>query len=194
MTVCLPSSRQRVYALANLQPCTRPKATVRGSCKGRVSQLNHFDAQIQAFVCCREINKWHIRVCSWCELEFITNAKYKELVTREDCVAAVNRHTAKLLSNKGIMDLRLVKIGWTQGRNEVRWRPGQEISLASLCSNLRSFRSNAPYWKKYLWHYWDFFSSTGVISRPPQWFAARGFVHPLPPVVTPLDGHNLKSW
>jgi len=25
-----------------------------------------------------------------------------------------------------------------EGRNEVRWRPGKETSLASLCSNLRS--------------------------------------------------------
>jgi len=31
ITVCQPSSRQHVYALANLRPCTRPKATVRGS-------------------------------------------------------------------------------------------------------------------------------------------------------------------
>ena len=50
MTVCQPSSRQHVYALANLRPCTRPKATVRGSCNGRVSQLNHFDVQVQAYV------------------------------------------------------------------------------------------------------------------------------------------------
>jgi len=28
-----------------------------------------------------------------------------------------------------------------QGRNEVRWRPGQEASLALPCSNLRSFGS-----------------------------------------------------
>jgi len=62
MTVCQPSSRQHVYALANLRPCTRPKATVRGSCKGRVSQLIHLDVQVQAYVCCREVKTWHIRV------------------------------------------------------------------------------------------------------------------------------------
>jgi len=54
MSVCQPSSRQHVYALANLRPCMRPKAIVRGSCKGRVSQLNHFDVQVQAYVCYRE--------------------------------------------------------------------------------------------------------------------------------------------
>jgi len=84
MTVCQPSSRQHVYALANLRWCTRPKATVRGSCKGRVSQLNHFDVQVQAYVCYREVKTYHIRVCSWCELEFITDSTYYELVTRED--------------------------------------------------------------------------------------------------------------
>ena len=43
-----------------------------------------------------------------------------------------------------------------QGRNEVRWRPGQEASLAHLCSNLRSFGSKSTVWRKYLWHCWDF--------------------------------------
>ena len=31
---------------------------------------------------------------------------------------------------------------YTQGRNEVRWRPGREASLAPPCPNLRSFDSN----------------------------------------------------
>jgi len=104
MTVCQPSSRQHVHALANLRPCTRPKAAVRGSCKGRVSQLNHFDVQVQAHVCYREVKTWHIRIGSWCELEFTTDSTYYELVTREDCITAVNHHTAKLPSNKGILD------------------------------------------------------------------------------------------
>jgi len=104
MTVCQLSSRQHVYALANLRPWTWPKANVRGSCKGRVSQLNHFDVQVQAYVRYREVKTWHIRVCFWCELEFITDSTYYELVTREDCITAVNRHTAKLPSNKGLMD------------------------------------------------------------------------------------------
>ena len=32
---------------------------------------------------------------------------------------------------------------YNQGRNEVRWRPGQETSLAPPCSNLRSFGSKS---------------------------------------------------
>jgi len=35
---------------------------------------------------------------------FIADSTYYELVTREDCITAVNRHTAKLPSNKGSMD------------------------------------------------------------------------------------------
>ena len=84
MTVCHPSSRQHVYALANLRLCMQLQATVRGSCKGRVSQLNHFDVQVQSYVWYREVKTWHICVCSWCELEFITDSSYYELVMRED--------------------------------------------------------------------------------------------------------------
>jgi len=35
-----------------------------------------------------------------------------------------------------------------QGRNEVRWRPGQETGLAPPCSNLRSFGSKCTVLKK----------------------------------------------
>ena len=35
-----------------------------------------------------------------------------------------------------------------QGRNKVRWRLGQEVSLASPCSNRRSFGSKCPVLKK----------------------------------------------
>jgi len=50
---------------------------------------------------------------------------------------------------------------------------GQEASLSPRCSNLRSFWSNVLYWRRYLWHCWDFFSSPAVISRPPPWCAPR---------------------
>ena len=42
-----------------------------------------------------------------------------------------------------------------QGRNEVRWRPGQEASFAPPYSHLGTFGSKL-YWRKYLWHCWDF--------------------------------------
>jgi len=37
-----------------------------------------------------------------------------------------------------------------QGRNEVRWRPGQEASLAPPCSNLRPCGSKCNLLKKVL--------------------------------------------
>ena len=66
--------------------------------------LDHFDVQVQAYICYREVKTWHIHVCSWCELEFITDSTYYELVPHKDCITAVNRHTTKLPSNKDIMD------------------------------------------------------------------------------------------
>jgi len=45
-----------------------------------------------------------------------------------------------------------------QGRADVRWRPGQETSLAPLCTNLRSFGTKCTVLKKvaHLRHCWDF--------------------------------------
>ena len=45
--------------------------------------------------------------------------------------------------------LRIVH-GATPVRTEVRWRPGQETTLAPLCSNLRPFRSKCTVLKKNL--------------------------------------------
>ena len=41
-------------------------------------------------------------------------------------------------------------LNYCQGRNELRWRPGQEASLAPLCSNLRAFGSKCTVLKKVL--------------------------------------------
>jgi len=59
-----------------------------------------------------------------------------------------------------------------QGRNEVRWRPGQETSLAPPCSNLRPFGSKCTVLKTVLMTLWLFV--------PPQWFGTRGIVPPCP--------------
>jgi len=75
----------------------------------------------------------------------------------------------------------------TQGRSEVRWRPGQEASLAFPCSNLRSFGSTFTVLKKVLGHFRNFpvspqsFGPIIVIRRP------RNFV-PLH-----LPGYTLKG-
>jgi len=53
-----------------------------------------------------------------------------------------------------------------QGRNEVRCRPGKEASLASSCSNLRSFRSKFTVLKKVLVTLLGLFGAPIVIWRP----------------------------
>ena len=58
-----------------------------------------------------------------------------------------------------------------QGRNEVRWRPGQETSSAPPCSNLRSFGSNCTVFKKVLVRLF------GLLAP----LSARGIVPPCPP-------------
>ena len=50
-----------------------------------------------------------------------------------------------------------------QGRNEVVWRPGQEASLAPHVRTWGLWDANVLYWRKYLWHCWNF-------STPPQSF------------------------
>jgi len=58
----------------------------------------------------------------------------------------------------------------TQGRNEIRWRPGQEASLAPPCSNLRSFGSTFTVLKKVLVTLLGLFGVPAFIRRPPAVF------------------------
>ena len=55
-----------------------------------------------------------------------------------------------------------------QGRNEVRWRPRQEASLAPPCSNLRSFRTKYTVLKKVPVTLSGHFGALTVIQRPPR--------------------------
>jgi len=68
---------------------------------------------------------------------------------------------------------------WLQGRNEVRWRPGQEASLAPPCSNLQVLRKQICCWRKYLRHCCDFEESTCDIVATK--------LRPLSPLITPLN-------
>ena len=68
--------------------------------------------------------------------------------------------------------------GVTQGRTEIRWRPGKEKSLAPPCSNLRSFGSKCTILKKKLRHFWNF-------SAPPSESAPGVLCPPCPPRYTP---------
>jgi len=53
-----------------------------------------------------------------------------------------------------------------QGRNEVRWRPGQEASLLPPFSNLRSLGSKCIVLKKILVKLLGLFGAPIVIRRP----------------------------
>ena len=57
-----------------------------------------------------------------------------------------------------------------QRRNEVRWRPGQEASLASPCSYLRSFGSKFAVLKKLIVTLLGLFGAPRSQRRPQQWF------------------------
>jgi len=53
-----------------------------------------------------------------------------------------------------------------QGRNEVRWRPGQEASLAPPCSKLRSFGSKCTVLMKVLVTLLGLFGDPLLTRRP----------------------------
>jgi len=70
-----------------------------------------------------------------------------------------------------------------QGRNVVRWRPGQEASLAPSCSNLNSFGSKCTVLKKVLVTLLGLFSVPRSHSAPTAVMQRPGNCAPL---VTPL--------
>jgi len=55
-----------------------------------------------------------------------------------------------------------------QERNEVRWRPGQEASLAPLCSNLSFFGSKCTVLKKVLVTFLVLFGTLGIVPPLPS--------------------------
>jgi len=65
--------------------------------------------------------------------------------------------------------LWIVQSQWAAraAHNEVRWRPGQETSLAPPCSNLRSFESKSTVLKKVLVTLLGLFSAPCSHSVPP---------------------------
>jgi len=80
-----------------------------------------------------------------------------------------------------------------QGRNEVRWRPEQEVNLAPRCWNLRSFRKQICCIDE---------STCDIVRtfwRPPQWFGTPiviqrlGSCAPLAPLVTTLKKTYIRK-
>jgi len=82
--------------------------------------------------------------------------------------------------------------GGNQGRNEVRWRPGQDASLAPPYSNLRSFGSECTVLKNVRVTLLGFVGNPQSFG-PPQWFSASivirrpGNCASLPLRYTPAD-------
>jgi len=77
---------------------------------------------------------------------------------------------------------------WYQGRNEVRWRPGQEPNLAPPHLNLRSYGSKFTVLKAVFVTLLEIFSAPRSHSAPPYWFRCPRNCSPLHPLVTPLNG------
>ena len=90
--------------------------------------------------------------------------------------------------------------GCKQGRNEVRWRPGQEASLAPPCSNLRSFGSKSTVLKKVLATLLGIFGPPTAVSRRPGNYASlpargcKGTAHAGAAIDTPPAQHPLRKW
>jgi len=72
-----------------------------------------------------------------------------------------------------------------QGRNEVRWRPGQEASLAPPWSNLRSFGGKFTALKEALVIFWGLLDAPAGIRRPHSDSAPGELCPPCP---------SLRSW
>jgi len=85
-----------------------------------------------------------------------------------------------------------------QGRNEVRWRPGQEASSAPPFSNLRSLGSKCTVLKKALVTLLGIFGAPAdfgvpsIDAAPPHSDSAPGESCPLAPIVTPLNPRKLS--
>ena len=66
------------------------------------------------------------------------------------CFCRVYMYSFGWIHRKRIVATNLSEMYWARGRNEIRWRPGKETSLAPPCSNLRSFGSKCTALKKVL--------------------------------------------
>ena len=77
-------------------------------------------------------------------------------------LASVATHTAQSETSE-----RYFTRGDEQGRNNVRWRPGQEASFEPPYSNLRPFGSKYTVLKRvgWMWHCWDLLAPPAVIRH-----------------------------
>jgi len=83
--------------------------------------------------------------------------------------------------------MRSINEPCVQGRNEVKWRPGQAASLEPPYANLRSFGSKCTVLMKVLVTLLGLFSPPAVIRCPRSDSAHEQLCSPFP-LVTPLHG------
>jgi len=90
---------------------------------------------------------------------------YSQILRRNHCFSKKILKKSSMLHYKFCIakDCQLLCV---QGRNEVRWRPGQEASLSTPCSNLRYFGSKCSVLKKVLVTILGLFGAPIVTRRP----------------------------
>ena len=96
----------------------------------------------------------------------------------DSLLAGTTTHTAQRRTSEGYFTR-----AYEQGRHDVRWRPGQEASLAPPCSNLRSFGSKCTVKSRLHVTLLGLIGAPRSHSTPPYCFNARII---MPPLVTHL--------
>ena len=93
------------------------------------------------------------------------NQIWHHFIIKKTMASRIHEVTEHLnTSRKEIVCLFLLIID--QGRNEVRWSPGQEASLVPPCLNLRCFRSKCTVFKKVLMIFLGLLVPSAVMRHP----------------------------
>ena len=101
------------------------------------------------------------------------------------CTHLLTYFFAKLLVTNGLFFIPSTMSSSIQRRNVIKWCQEQEESLAPDVQTWDLSEANVLYWRKYLWHCWDF-------SVHSQSFGARGIAPPCPPCHAPASVWNLR--
>jgi len=110
-----------------------------------------------------------------------------------DGLVAFDSSQSEKVTNTRIVNLRVTTkwMRFTQGRNEIRWHPGQEARLASPVRTWGLPEGNLLYYRKYFWNCWDFrrpqqtFGPPAVIRRSHDDLTPGELCPPYPPSLRP---------
>jgi len=110
--------------------------------------------------------RWAVQICLFTSSFIMLDGSFERKSSNENKNAMENlqltHDLGSLQSQKPVSGMLPVQ----QRRNEVRWRPGQEASLAPPCSNLRSFENKYTVLKNALVILLRFSAPPAVIWRP----------------------------